>query len=98
MEILRKTGVDYLRKTDDVDEAMEKIGRALTASMIANRKLWDVGMSVLKLNTREYRQICTGAEKIQKSWFTVKEAAFDRGWSNDKMKEVFGENIFTYFH
>lgn len=81
------------------DDELEVICRDLDAALEHIRAAWEAGMKSMLLSSSEYRQICSAGRRAMKAHETMKNIAFERGWSREKMNEVFGlsRGVYTYF-
>lgn len=78
------------------DEQLEKMGR-LTKVMQENAKeTWAIALKTLVIGSSRYKKVCTAGNAIEKIHHDLRVEALDRGWSEEKMQDVFSFEGISY--
>ncbi len=71
------------------DEHLAELGKLATAQLIAADQAWRIGMTCLRIDSREYRALCSAGKAAERSYRYLRLLAEGHGWSSEQSDEVF---------
>lgn len=74
------------------DAQLESIGKKLSLSLSVWGEIWSEAMKGLRINSPEYQSICRTGKHIQKTYAKMQFLAEERGWTQEKINEIFKVN------
>ncbi len=79
-------------KSQMTDERIEKLALLLSQQLTTAIAVWELAMTILSINSREYRAICTAGKRTDKAYQQLRLLAEDRQWSSERLRQVFTVN------
>lgn len=74
------------------DEQLTELGKLASSQLIAADQAWRLGMTCLRIDSREYRALCSAGKAAERSYRYLWLLAEKRGWSSEQFDEVFTIN------
>lgn len=71
------------------DDQMAQLGRMASQQLTAAAQAWELGMTCLRLDSREYRALCAAGRVAERSYYALWLSAEKRGWTREQSDAVF---------
>jgi hypothetical protein len=71
------------------DAQLAELGRLASQQLAAAAEAWTLGMSCLRLDSREYRALCAAGKAAERNYRCLWLLAEARGWTSEQSDEVF---------
>lgn len=71
------------------DEQLNELGKLAASQLIAADQAWRLGMTCLRIDSREYRALCSTGKAAERSYRYLWLLAEQRGWTSEQTDEVF---------
>ena len=71
------------------NEELEQMGKSSKQMLAQAVEVWKTAMKTMPINSYQYRAACRAGQATQDLHNSLKIMAEDRGWSNEKLQDVF---------
>lgn len=71
------------------DTQLAELGRLASQQLTAAAEAWELGMTCLRLDSREYRALCATGRAAERSYQYLWLLAEQRGWTREETDAVF---------
>ena len=71
------------------DEQLEFLGQEMSKALVSWQNAWNQGMKSMRIDSKEYQEICKADKKMQSSYDKMRSIAENRNWHGDKIRSIF---------
>lgn len=71
------------------DEHLTELGRLASAQLTTAAQAWGLGMTCLRIDSKEYRALCSAGKAAQRSYHRLRSLAEECGWTSEQTDAVF---------
>ena len=71
------------------DMQLAELGRLASQQLTAAAQAWELGMTCLRLDSRQYRALCAAGRAAERSYHYLWLLAERRGWTSEPSDPVF---------
>lgn len=82
-----------MARKEITDEQLETMGRTLATMHQEAIEVWRLAMRTMPIASSQYRMVCASGRAVQRAYVALEEEAWNRGWPDNRVNEVFFSRV-----